>query len=185
MAEESLSAATRRIPGSGGVRVVLSIILAGLARVAQAQMLLKPRVTSIPAVYLVLIRQQREILMALRSNTGYRDGFWSFPAGHLEERESPHQAMVREAKEELDIGLDASDLSLAHSMWRATPEAQGGRLDFFFTATRWTGTPVNGEPGKCARIAWWPLDRLPTPLIPEVAQAIAALQKGLGYSEVH
>jgi ADP-ribose pyrophosphatase YjhB (NUDIX family) len=152
------------------------------------QLIKKQRITSIPAVYLVLCRQSqangKEIMMSLRSGTGYRDGFWSFPAGHLEDGESLHQAMVREAKEELDIKISASNLALAHSMWRATPEAQGGRLDFFFTAIAWTGEPRNAEPAKCGRVSWWPVTRLPSPLIPEVALAIESIEKGIPYSEV-
>lgn len=123
--------------------------------------------------------------MSLRSGTGYRDGFWSFPAGHLENGESLHQAMVREAKEELDMSITASSLTLAHSMWRATPEAQGGRLDFFFTASAWTGEPRNAESAKCGGVAWWPVVRLPSPLIPEVALAIECIEKGIPYSEIH
>lgn len=148
------------------------------------------RVTSIPAVYLILSRQQsanngKEILMSLRSNTGYRDGFWSFPAGHIEPAESLTEAMVREAQEELGISVRSADLKLVHSMWRATPEAEGGRLDFYFNAVNWIGEPVNAEPEKCGQVSWWPIDRLPTPLIPEVAQAIDAIENASPYSEIY
>lgn len=45
----------------------------------------------------------KEILLALRKNTGYRDGKYELPGGHVEEGEDLMQAMVREAKEELMI----------------------------------------------------------------------------------
>ena len=39
--------------------------------------------TIIPAVHLFLIRE-KSVLLARRFNTGYCDGNWSVPAGHVE-----------------------------------------------------------------------------------------------------
>ena len=49
-----------------------------------------------PAVYL-LIRQDSKILMIRRFNTGYCDGMYSLPAGHLDGAETVKAAAIREA----------------------------------------------------------------------------------------
>ena len=50
-----------------------------------------------------------EILLTLRKNTGYRDGEYELPGGHVEAGEDLMQAMVREAREELLIDIDIKD----------------------------------------------------------------------------
>ena len=60
----------------------------------------------------MLIREKdgtKEVLLALRKNTGYRDGEYELPGGHVEEGEDLMQAMVREAKEELLINIKEED----------------------------------------------------------------------------
>ena len=45
---------------------------------------------------------KKQILLSKRKNTGYKDGEYELPGGHLEENEDLYEAMIREAKEELD-----------------------------------------------------------------------------------
>ncbi|HIE41446.1 MAG TPA: NUDIX domain-containing protein, partial [Candidatus Aenigmarchaeota archaeon] len=71
----------------------------------------KERFKIIPTVYLVLIKDNK-ILLSRRFNTGFHDGEYSFPAGHLDGNETLIQAMVREAKEEIGIELKPEDLKL-------------------------------------------------------------------------
>ncbi len=57
------------------------------------------------------------------------------------------------------------------------------RVDVFFTASRWTGTPVNREPEKCSDLSWFSLEDLPEKTIPYIRQALECIQKGIPYSE--
>lgn len=57
---------------------------------------------------------KKEVLLALRKNTGYRDGEYELPGGHVDTGEDLMQAMVREAKEELLIDIKEEDLKIAH-----------------------------------------------------------------------
>lgn len=142
------------------------------------------RIQSVTASYLVLRKKgedgQEHVLMGLRHNTGYHDGDWSLPAGHLEMNEPPTVAMAREAKEEIGLELDPARLSLLHVMWRSAEDAQGGRVDFYFEPN----DPVpeagitNMEPDKCARLEWFSIAALPENVIPEVKEALSAIQAG-------
>ncbi|MEK7464953.1 MAG: NUDIX domain-containing protein, partial [Patescibacteria group bacterium] len=99
---------------------------------------MKERFTIVPAVYLILIRDG-EVLLGRRRNTGFHDGEYMLPSGHVDGGETFREAMIREAKEEIGIVLDSKDLRLVHTMHRKSGEQERG--DFFFTTERWEGEP--------------------------------------------
>jgi 8-oxo-dGTP diphosphatase len=78
---------------------------------------MKLRNKAIPAVYL-LLEKEGKILVACRANTGYLDGHYQVPAGHVEESELPTEALIREAKEEIGIDLKPNDLEFVHVSYR-------------------------------------------------------------------
>lgn len=65
----------------------------------------------IGAVHLFLIRNQ-QVLLLRRFNTGYEDGNYSVPAGHLDGGEQIKTAAIREAKEECGIRIAPEDLEV-------------------------------------------------------------------------
>lgn len=129
----------------------------------------KERFKVIPAVYLILIRD-RKILLLRRQNTGFEDGNYSLIAGHVDENEGPTRAVLREAQEEAGIDIDRSKLQLAHVMYRKKPEEE--RIDLFFIAEAWEGEPQNMEPEKCDDLKWFALDNIPQNTIPHVRDVI-------------
>jgi len=56
----------------------------------------------------------KQVLLALRKNTGYRDGEYELPGGHVEAGEDLYDAMIREAEEELSINIKRQDLEIVH-----------------------------------------------------------------------
>ena len=52
------------------------------------------------------------------------------------------------------------------------------RVDYFFTATAWSGEPRIVEPEKCADLRWFPLDGLPDPVVPHELAVLTALRDG-------
>lgn len=134
----------------------------------------------IPTVYLVL-RKGDEILIARRHNTGFHDGEYSFPAGHLDGNEAASTAMMREAKEEIGIILDSQYLNLIHVMHRKEPNEE--RINLFFTAKKWNGEPAIMEPDKCDDLNWFRLDNLPENIIPYIRRVIKCLEENKFYSE--
>lgn len=118
--------------------------------------------------------------MSRRKNTGYADGMYSLPAGHVEDGESLTTCVVREAYEEIGIHIDPIDLQLVHTMHRFEKDI---RMDFFFMVKKWHGDPRNCEPEKCDDLDWFLLTALPQNTVPYIRAAIEFWQKGVIYSE--
>ncbi|WP_327087140.1 NUDIX domain-containing protein [Nonomuraea sp. NBC_01738] len=129
-----------------------------------------PRFRTIVDVHVLLMRDG-EVLLMRRAGTGYRDGEWHLPSGHLEPAESALSAAARETLEE--VGVRVHGLTFAHVMHRA-PD----RVGLFFTATGWDGEPYNAEPHKCSELGWFPIDELPPDTVDYPAAAIAAIGRG-------
>src|SRR5512136_1192545 len=78
-------------------------------------------------VHLLFFRDE-QILLLRRFNTGYADGQYSVPAGHLDGGETVMAAAAREAEEETGLRLEASDLVFSSVIHRMEEEE---RVDFF------------------------------------------------------
>lgn len=127
--------------------------------------------------------------MAQRSKTGYCDGMWSLPAGHLEANESPSVGMAREAQEEINLTVRPEALKVLHTMWRSAPDAEGGRIDFYLGPTELEESMdlsgiQNLEPEKCSELRWWPVDALPENTIDEVRRSLEAINRGITFQEL-
>lgn len=141
------------------------------------------RHTNIIAAYLILMRAGR-ILLLKRKNTGYHDGEYSLIAGHVEKGESFTNTIVREAKEEANIDIDPSLLSVVHVMHRMSADDQSERVDVYFQAKKWKGKIKNLEPEKCSSLLWHDSTSLPDNTVPEVRIAISSTIRGVRYSEL-
>jgi 8-oxo-dGTP diphosphatase len=134
----------------------------------------------IPAVY-VLFRKDNQILLTKRANTGYRDGFYSLPAGHLDGGEPAIMAAVREVKEEVGIDIEPQNLRLIHTQHRVSEEGNHERINLYFETEKWHGTPINAEPQKCSEICWVNVDALPDNLVPELKYLFKELAEDASY----
>lgn len=121
------------------------------------------------ASYLILENGDR-ILLLKRQNTGFRDGYWSLIAGHVDEGENFREAMVREAEEEAEIQIQLEDIEPYAVMHRDSEDSP--YVDVFFTCKRWEGEIENGEPEKCEKLEWFEKDDLPENTIEFVRKAI-------------
>lgn len=146
------------------------------------------RFSVVPAAYLVLTREGvtgPEVLLQLRGDTGYMEGWWACgAAGHVEAGESADAAVCREAAEELGLTISPEQVSLAAVLQRGC--VLGGpieqRIDLFFTASDVEGEPSVTEADKAREVRWWPLDDLPEHLVPHERQALEHLREHPAYS---
>jgi len=148
---------------------------------------MKERYKSLVVVFLILTRtakdgKGKEILLQLRKSTGYMDGYYDLGAsGHLEEDESVKGAVIRESLEEANIKVEANNLKLV----TVYDEKSNGLtyLRFFFHTEIYKGKISICEPDKCAEIAWYSLENLPTNVIPHVGRAIENYKNSINYDE--
>lgn len=139
--------------------------------------------TNVPEVT-VLIRKDKKILFVLRQNTGYADGTYAMPGGHVDPDENFTDAGARETLEEVGITVDPADLRPLHTLHRVSRPGDV-RIGVLFEATKWTGEPKNMEPERHGDIAWFDEDNLPyDKIIPFQAEALRSLEGGNHYSEL-
>jgi 8-oxo-dGTP pyrophosphatase MutT (NUDIX family) len=139
------------------------------------------RFVVVPAAYVFLLRDGvsgPEVLLQLRQGTGFMDDHWAAAAaGHVERGETAYDAARREAREEIDV----DDVAL--TFLTAMQRTRGGepideRIDFFFSARSWSGTPRIVESAKCADLAWFPLAALPEPVVPHELAVLQGMIEG-------
>jgi len=138
------------------------------------------RFKPIVSIYLILI-ENGKVLLLKRANTGYEDGNYGIPSGHLENNETIREGLQREVKEEIGIKINVDDLRLVHVMHRKEKDI---RVDFFFKVRKYQGAPINNESEKCTDLRWFPLDKLPVNIIPYIKVAISKSMRKIIYSEI-
>ena len=136
--------------------------------------------TRFPVTVHLFFFRENQVLLLRRFNTGFRDGEYSVPAGHMDGGETVMQAAVREAQEETGIHLEEKDLTISTVMHRIEDDE---RVDFFLLVHKWQGEPFNAEPDKCDDLRWAEIDGLPENTVPYVRQALANHLTGNPFDE--
>lgn len=130
------------------------------------------------AVY-IIFQKGKKILFLRRHNTGWSDGLFSLPSGHIDEGEKPIEASIREVKEEVLIDLQPSDLKFAHVMYE-----QDTYADFYFVVKNWQSEPKLGEPDKSDKIEWLDIEKDSKLIVPKVLSALQYIKSQKIYSEI-
>jgi mutator protein MutT len=138
---------------------------------------------SLVAAYVMVVNDKNEILLSQRQNTGYRDGFYDMPAGHLEANETLTQAACRELKEETNLDAKPEDMEFLQLLHRQSLNDRE-YLDVFFKITKWNGEPKLMEPDKCSDMRWFPMDALPDNMVPHQRVVLDSLKSGIRYQEM-
>lgn len=126
----------------------------------------------------MLLVQENKILLGRRFNTGWQDGNYGLPSGHLEDGESLVDAVLRETKEETGVETKAENVEFVHVMHRKSTY-----VDFFFVSKQWQGEIEIVEKDKCDDLQWFLLDELPENIVPSVKFVIENYRKGIEFSE--
>lgn len=137
------------------------------------------RATFPVTVHLLFFRGD-QVLLLRRFNTGYADGQYSVPAGHLDGGETVIAAARREGREETGVRIDGEDVAFSSVVHRKDGDE---RVDFFVHVRAWQGEPVNTEPEKCDELRWVSVNQLPANVIPYVRQAIHNHLTGISFNE--
>ena len=130
-------------------------------------------------VHLFFLRGS-QILLLRRFNTGFADGQYSVPAGHLDGGETVIAAARREAQEEVGVRIEPQDIHYSSVMHRLDGEE---RVDFFVSVQSWEGEPINAEPDKCDDLCWVNENDLPDNTIPYIRRALHNHRHGIQFDE--
>lgn len=134
---------------------------------------------SVDVAAAVLLRPDGTFLLGQRAADTFYPGYWEFPGGKVEPGESPHDALVRELAEELEIEV------LAATPWIVREhvyEHAHVRLHFF-RVTRWRGELRDHVH---AALEWQrPGKTTVAPMLPANAPVLAALELPPLYGVTH
>lgn len=109
------------------------------------------------AVFGIIRNNEGKVLTIKRKNTGYSDGYYWLPAGHIEWIETPTASLRREILEEVGLDVEEKDMKFLISGHRISPQSDGSNrvyFDFYYEILRYSGTPINGEPEKSEWTYW-------------------------------
>jgi 8-oxo-dGTP pyrophosphatase MutT (NUDIX family) len=113
------------------------------------------------------------VLLARRFNTGWGDGKYNFPCGHVDAGESAVTALRREAKEEIGVTFHPRDLVFVGAThWLSSKQS----VNLYFECRKWKGTPENREPDKCDALNWFDIARPPKDILLQTRAALKALR---------
>lgn len=108
----------------------------------------------------VLVREGRALLGHRSPYRRWYPDVWDVLGGHVDDGESPSQALARELDEELGISVDV-DLGnpVAHIV---DPAGQGGGLDItIWVVTSWRGEIFNRAPDEHHELRWFARAEVP------------------------
>lgn len=130
-----------------------------------------------------LLEKDGKFLLFYRTDGYFKDGWWVLPAGHIEANETATQTVIREAKEELGIDVEAKDVVFGHVVHNLVGENK--RMDFYFRVTDFKGEIKNREPEKCAKMEFFSKDDMPPleKIAPTSWQALQNMWNSVYYSE--
>ena len=134
------------------------------------------------AVYGIL-RKDNKILLMRRFNTGYKDGFLTLPAGHIEKDELPKETMLRELEEETGLICDLESIIGVYAMHRIS---SSGRtyVDYYFEILKYNGNPEIKEPEKCDQMDWYDIEDIPENTLPHIKTALNHIKNKASISEI-
>ena len=138
-------------------------------------------VSCISSVVLIVTRKGEggiEYLLQKRQNTGYMDDYWDFGvSGHVEQGESPMEAILRETEEEIGIVLGHSDIKFAIKVHQKNLQNSSYIHTYFITDLKEGKVKINDKE-KISELKWFSFNDLPTNLIKDRRIALYEYMKG-------
>jgi ADP-ribose pyrophosphatase YjhB (NUDIX family) len=127
---------------------------------------------------MLILADGDSVPLALRDGTGYADGLWNLPSGKLEAGEDVVRAVIRESREEVGLCIGPVEVRMVVALHHRNPGG-AARIGFFFEVA--SDPDRQGEPAKCARLGWFPMDRLPAETVPYTAAGVDLYRRGIAF----
>jgi 8-oxo-dGTP pyrophosphatase MutT (NUDIX family) len=131
-------------------------------------------------VHVLLLRAEgTQLFLLRRARTGFLDGYYGPPGGHVHAGELPMDAARRELAEETAVEAVLEPRAV---MPYVAGEHQG--VNFVFEALAFTGEPVINEPDLFDAAVWAPLTALPRPCPGWLGKVLAMRTESRWFSEL-
>ena len=124
-----------------------------------------------------------KILLLRRISQRWMNGKLQIPGGHTEHGESPTEAIVREANEELGIDIATSDVKYAGTVFVSNGENEYFAIQFQLIDPNAHEYKIM-EPEKCSELVWATISNLPDDTIAIFKDTVNQLQDGSQYLEI-
>ncbi len=124
-----------------------------------------------PAVAHVMLRRADQLYLLRRSHTGFMDGYYVLPGGHVSHGESVTQGAYRECLEEAGVRAELQPRCVLPYI---SGRHQG--FNFVFEALNFQGEPYVAEPELFDAGGWYPIDGLPGRCAPWIAEVVGLAQ---------
>ena len=108
----------------------------------------------------LILKNTAGICLMRRFNTGWNDGMYALMGGHVEDGESPINAIIREALEELNISISKDDVKHVFTM-AVNPD----HIYLYFLCEKYNGILTNNEPDQCDDVRFFHIENLPKNII--------------------
>ena len=144
----------------------------------------KEREKFLSSIYIIIKNEKDQVLLQRRQGTKLWPGFLALPAGHIDEGENAYEALVREAKEELNIIINLDDITDTFVVNRKN-ESLPSYYDVYFEISNYDGKITINEPEKCSELTWVDINNLPTDMITFEKEAINNKLKGIKFSATY
>jgi len=133
------------------------------------------------ATVTILLIKDDQILLTRRANTGFFDGFYECPSGHIDGKETMKEAAIRELREEVGVHAKIDDMQVVHVVHRYGNEYE--RVELYLIAKKWEGEPAIKEPDRCDDLKWFQINQFPENMVPKTKAALESYLRGEIYSE--
>ena len=127
------------------------------------------------ATFAIIENDKWEILLQKRCNTGYYDGWYSLPSGHIDDGEFASESIIHEMEEELGIIVDPNKNSLIHVLHRLDHDRQYFDMCYLIDTREWE--IINNELDKCSELLRCIPDELPEYITPPALRFIQSYIK--------
>ena len=135
------------------------------------------------AIYMIIKNEKGEILFQRRCGSKLWPDFLGLPAGHVDKGEDVYQALVREAREELNIDINVKNIEDTFVVNRINKNLKP-YYDVYFVIKNYKGIIKINEPNKCQELKWVLLDNMPEDVIEFEKIVLDNYEKGIKFSSI-